>query len=81
MSDHQRPFKLVQSTRGGYKLSENGFFYKQRIVGETINWQCEQRGNCRARIFTKDYNKLSNYTLFYLIAFSIVFRLTTPYKF
>ena len=56
MSDHQRPFKLVQLTRGGYKLSENGFFYdKQRIVGETIHWQCEQRGNCRARIFTKDF--------------------------
>ena len=54
MSDHQRPFKLVQLTRGGYKLSENGFFYdKQRIVGETIPWQCEQRGNCRGRIFTK----------------------------
>ena len=25
------------------------------IVGETIHWLCEQRGNFRARIFTKDF--------------------------
>ena len=55
MSEFQQQFKLLQPSRGGYKLAENGFLYdKQRKVEEVIHWQCEQRTICVARIFTKD---------------------------
>ena len=55
MSEFQQQFKLLQSTRGGYKLAENVLLCdKQRKVGEVIHWQCEQRTICKARIFTKD---------------------------
>ena len=54
MSEFQQEFRLLQSSRGGYKLAENGFLYdKQRKVGDIIHWQCEQRSICKARLFTK----------------------------
>ena len=55
MEENHNPFRLIKSSRGGFKLAENGFFYdKQRKVGDVVHWQCEQRSICKARIFTKD---------------------------
>ena len=55
MEENHNPFRLIKSSRGGFKLAENAFLYdKQRKVGDIVHWQCEQRGICKARIFAKD---------------------------
>ena len=47
--------ECANQSRGGYKLAENVFLYdRQRKVGDSIHWQCEQRSICKARLFTKD---------------------------
>ena len=47
-------FKLIKSSRGGQKLIEGGFvFDKQRICSDVTHWQCEKKGECKARLHTK----------------------------
>ena len=50
-------FTLIKSSRGGHKLSERGFIFdKQRIYGDVTHWQCEKKGECKARIHTRNMN-------------------------
>lgn len=46
--------KLIKSSRGGKKLIEGGFMFdKQRICDDVTHWQCEKKGECKARLHTK----------------------------
>ena len=53
-NDASHQFKLIKSSRGGQKLAEGGYIYdKQKIYGEITHWQCEKKGECKARLHTK----------------------------
>ena len=53
-NDASHQFKLIKSSRGGPKLAEGGYIYdKQKIYGEITHWQCEKKGECKARLHTK----------------------------
>ena len=48
------PFRLIRTTRGGFKLTEGGYINaKQRRVGDVTHWQCERKGVCKARVGIK----------------------------
>ena len=53
-NDASHQVKLIKSRRGGQKLAEGGYIYdKQKIYGEITHWQCEKKGECKARLHTK----------------------------
>ena len=48
-------YRLIKSSRGGFKLTEGGYIYdKQRVCGEITHWQCEKKSECKARLHTKE---------------------------
>ena len=50
---HNQSFRIIRSQRNAEKLVEGGYMYgKQRRIGETTHWLCEQRGLCRAILHT-----------------------------
>ncbi|KAI6658769.1 hypothetical protein LOD99_15094 [Oopsacas minuta] len=54
MDPDQPSFRLIRTNNGGQKLLEGGYVYlMHRRVGEMKHWQCEQRGECKARVHTK----------------------------
>ncbi|KAI6647442.1 hypothetical protein LOD99_12438 [Oopsacas minuta] len=54
MDPDQPSFRLIRTNKGGQKLLEGGYVYlMHRRVGEMTHWQCEQRGECKARVHTK----------------------------
>ncbi|KAI6648033.1 hypothetical protein LOD99_8235 [Oopsacas minuta] len=54
MDPDQPSFRLIRTNKGGQKMLEGGYLYlMHRRVGEMTHWQCEQRGECKARVHTK----------------------------
>ena len=55
MEENHDPFRLINQVGEDSSWQKTFFFYdKQRKVGDIVHWKCEQRGICKARIFTKD---------------------------
>ncbi|KAI6661256.1 hypothetical protein LOD99_10077 [Oopsacas minuta] len=54
MDPDQPSFRQIRTNKGGQKLLEGGYQYlTHRRVGKNSHWQCEQRGECKARVHTK----------------------------
>ncbi|KAI6648583.1 hypothetical protein LOD99_8063 [Oopsacas minuta] len=50
MDPDQPSFRLISTYKGGEKPLEGGYLYlMHRRVAEMTRWQCEQRGECKAR--------------------------------
>ena len=55
VQDSSSELKFTTTERGGQCLLEKGFSYTTlRIRGNTVHWQCVQRGVSNARIHTQD---------------------------
>ena len=42
----------IKSIRQKEKVSINGFIYSLHTSGDTLQWRCEKRGTCNARLHT-----------------------------
>ena len=53
MSSHDVKIQRIHSIRKKDKAAVNGYFYSlHRASGDTLQWVCEKRGTCNARLHT-----------------------------